>query len=123
MSIRLTNRQSYFRGNTVIFNEIMALIMPSIIGVFLYSKISKKSMKNFELIGVLVLFTFVINNLCYAIMVYLSETTTLLFTITFTLKYSLLALLIAIIISFIYRFIELNIEISLRVESKHEKDN
>lgn len=105
------------------FNEVMALVMPSIIGMFIYLKISKKDFEIFELIGTLVLFIFITNNLCYAILILINNTTTILFTTIFTLKYSLMAVVIAISISFIYRFIELNINISLRVESKNEKDN
>ncbi|MBB6454519.1 membrane protein YdbS with pleckstrin-like domain [Salirhabdus euzebyi] len=102
------------------FNEIMALIMPSIIALLFYSKVNKKNMSMFEIVSNLVLFMLITNSICYAILIYL-QTSPIIFSISFTLKYSVMATFIAVVVAILYRFIELNIKINIKVESINEK--
>lgn len=104
------------------FNEIMALIMPSIIALLLFSKVIKRKITLIEGIGYMALFMLMTNSVCYAILIYLNRTITFVFTNSFTLKYSLLATCLAIIIALGYRFLELNLSINLKVETKDEKE-
>ncbi len=103
------------------FNEVMALIMPSIVALLFYSKIIKRNITWFEAISTFALFMFITNVICYGILTIILNTTSLLFTITFTMKYSILAIVIAVLVAILYRFIELNININLKVESANEK--
>jgi hypothetical protein len=103
------------------FNEVMALIMPSIIALLCYSKIIRIKITFLDGICYLALFMLITNLICYAILIYLNKTLIFFFSNMFTLKYSLLATVVALIIVLGYRFLELNISINLRVESKDEE--
>ncbi|SEU09444.1 hypothetical protein SAMN05421676_12014 [Salinibacillus kushneri] len=105
------------------FNEVMALIMPSVIGLLFYSKIIQRSITWFEVLSNLALLIVITNSICYGLLIFIFNRTTLLFSILFTMKYSILATLISVVIAFIYRFIELNVKIKVKVESQNEKNN
>jgi hypothetical protein len=104
------------------FNEVMALIMPSFIALFFYSKVINRKLTVLDGFFHLVLFMMMTNIICYTILIYLQKTITFVFSPTFTLKYSLMATIIAVVITTIYRFLELNLNINLRVVAKNEED-
>jgi hypothetical protein len=104
------------------FNEFMALILPSLISLFLYSKINKRKLPLLEAIGFGALCMLVINSVCYAILIYFLNTTVFLFTPVFTLKYCILATVLALCMVVFYRFIEMNMKIKLKVESLYEEE-
>jgi 4-hydroxybenzoate polyprenyltransferase len=104
------------------FNEVMALIMPSIIALLFYSKVIRRKLTFFEGLCHLVLFMLITNSICYAISIYLNKTLFFVFSISFTMKYSIMATCVAIVIAVLYRFLELNLHINLRVESKDEEE-
>ncbi|OLS37814.1 hypothetical protein [Bacillus sp. MRMR6] len=103
------------------FNEVMALILPSIIALHFYSKVIRGKLNLLDVFCHSALFMVFTNAICYAILIYLNKTLIFDFTNIFTLKYSLMATFVALIIVVCYRFLELNIRISLRVESKDEE--
>ena len=107
----------------MLFNEIMALIMPSIISVFFYTKVKQKRTTWYETFSLFVLFSLITNAALYALLVYIIDTKTLLFSIAFTMKYSVLATITSIIVATLYRFIELNVTFNMKVESMNEKNN
>jgi len=104
------------------FNEFMALILPSLISLFLYSKINARKLPLVEVIGFIALYLLVINGVCYAILIFFLNTTVFLFTPIFTLKYCILATFLALCMVVFYRFIEMNIKIKLKVESLYEEE-
>jgi len=104
------------------FNQVMALIMPSIIALLFYSKIIKRKLSFFDGLCHTVLFMLITNCICYAISIYLKRTLEFVFSNSFTLKYSIMATCVSILFVLLYRFIEINISISLQVVSKDEKE-
>lgn len=104
------------------FNEVMALIMPSIIAVLFYTKITKKNLTLFDALCNSALFMVITNCICYAILFYLLERPLLLFSNIFTFKYCILATFIALITAILYRFVEINMTIKLKVDSVDEKN-
>jgi hypothetical protein len=112
---------SFFKGEKYMtYNEVMALIMPSIIALLFYSKITNSNMTFLEITGILVLFMLVTNCICYSIIIYFKKIPS--FDIAFTMKYSIMATFIALITATLYRFIELNINIKIKVEPTDEKE-
>lgn len=103
------------------FNEVMALVMPAIIGLFFYSKLIRKNPSFFDGFCYLVLFLMLTNCLCYGILIFLRNTVAFVFTESFTLEYSVMATLIALVMAIIVRFVELNVKVRLRVESADEE--
>lgn len=104
------------------FNEFMALILPSLISLFLYSTLNAGKLSVVEVIGFGALCMLIINGVCYAILIFFFNTTVFLFTPIFTLKYCILATFLAICMVVFYRFIEMNIKIKLKVESLYEEE-
>lgn len=100
------------------FNEVMALILPSMIGLLFYLKLTEEKLNIMELFGILSLFMFLTNFICYTIVYYFREKQQFLFTPSFTIKYSMTALVIVLIIVIVYRFLELNVKVKLKVENK-----
>lgn len=101
----------------LVFNEIMALIFPSIIGILLYVKFTNKTLSILEALGITVLFNLVTNCICYAILYFFKGRQDFLFTPLFTIKYCLTAVVVVIVIVIAYRFIELNFKVKLKVEN------
>ena len=106
----------------MLFNEIMGLILPSLIALLLYSKVSKRPLSFLEAVCMLALFTFVTNCIRYLVAICVFHLQSLVFTLFFTPKYSLMATCIAILTAMIYRLIELNVEVRVKVESKDHDD-
>ncbi|MBS4213129.1 hypothetical protein [Neobacillus rhizophilus] len=104
------------------FNEVMALIMPSIIALLFYSKVTLKKVTFFDGLCNTVLFILITNCICYAFLIYLKKTVSFIYTDSFTLKYSIMATFIAIVIAIIYRFLELNFSIGLRVVTSRDEE-
>ncbi|MEH7108130.1 hypothetical protein [Bacillus sp. JJ1764] len=102
------------------FNEVMALIMPSIIACLFYSKVTNRALPLFEIIGKIVFFMLTTNCICYATLIFLRKTIIFEYTPTFTLKYCLTATFIALLMAILYIFIELNLKIRFKVESTDE---
>lgn len=103
-------------------NEVMGLIMPSIIALLFYSHISKKSPTVFEGIGLFSMLMLTTNCLGYAVMIYLKKSPYFDFSTIFTVKYSLMAVCISFVVVLIYRFLELHLNIRLRVETLDEEE-
>ncbi len=104
------------------YNEVMALVMPSIIALLFYIKLRKSKLSIFEGIGYLSFFMLTTNCIGYAMMIYLRKIEVFIFTNSFTMKYSMMATFIAIIMGIICRFVELNLNVKLHVETKNESD-
>ncbi|MCM3763495.1 hypothetical protein [Neobacillus niacini] len=104
------------------FNEVMALIMPSVIALLLYSKVVPENTHFFNGLGFLALCMMITNSICYAVLIYFKKTLLFIFTPAFTLKYSVLATGVAIIVAFVYRFFELNLSINLKVVSIKDEE-
>lgn len=103
------------------YNEVLALIFPSILSVLFYFKLIKKEYRFIELFTKSIVYMLIINSICYAILVYLMNTQSFLFSPIFTFKYVVLATSLGIIFVFIHRFIELNIKMNLKVEQADEE--
>ncbi|WP_343838362.1 hypothetical protein [Salinibacillus aidingensis] len=101
----------------------MALIMPSIIGLLIYSKLKKRDLTWFEFFSNLALFMVITNAICYGILIFIFERNSLLFSISFTMKYSILAMFIAVVIAVLYRIVELNIKMNVKVKVADEKNH
>lgn len=107
-------------GENMIFNEVMALIMPSFIALLFYLKLIKRKITVIESICYLSLFALITNCVGYAILIYLRKTVSFVYTNIFALKYSTMATCVSIVIVLLYRLLELNLNINLRVEEKDE---
>lgn len=104
------------------FNEVMALIFPSIIALLFYSKLINRKVSLFEAFCYTGFYMLITNGICYAILIYFIKTTVFLFTPVFTLKYSVIATCIALLIVLLFRFLEMNLKIKLKVESFNEEE-
>lgn len=105
----------------LLFNEIMAMVLPSFCGLLLYMKISKKTLSVVGIITHFSLFSLFTNCVMYGIVIYFFNNNTFVFTNMFTLKYSLLAFLIACGFAIFFRVIELNVKIKLEVKKNDEE--
>ena len=103
------------------FNEVMALIMPSLIALLFYSKVTNSNLTVMDGICHSAFFMLCTNCLCYAILTFL-KIEVIIFTVAFTIKYCLMAVCVAFVIAVLYRLIELNIKIKIRVELLDEKE-
>lgn len=54
----------------VSFNEIMSLVMPSLVALLFYSKLSGKSLSLFEAVTHFALFSLITNCVMYGILIY-----------------------------------------------------
>jgi len=102
------------------FNEILALIFPSIIAMLLYLRFMNRKINLVEIVCVAATINLITNCLSYAFMIYVWHNPGFDFSPTFTLKYSVMATVIALVVVTIFRMIELNVTIKLKVESEDE---
>lgn len=103
----------------VSFNEIMSLVMPSLVALLFYSKLSGKSLSLFEAVTHFALFSLITNCVMYGILIYFLKTDSFIYTSLFTFKYTLMALVISLLLVLSYRFIELNVKLKLQVEREN----
>lgn len=101
-------------------NQILAIFLPAVFGLYVYQKINKEELSNKECILKYFLFALIINIISYALSIYVFGRPEFIFTNTFTMKYLCLSSAISVIVSFVISFIEKNLEISIRVD-KNEK--
>lgn len=106
----------------MIINQLIALILPSFIGVKAYDKVfgeEQGKKKNIIKFAKCMLLT---NLIMYAIVIYIFRKPEFIFTNQFTVKYLILSLVIVHIILVIEKLIKDNIDIQIKVE-KDENQN
>ena len=101
-------------------NQILAIFLPAIFGVYMNEELKKQDMKLKEWLVKYGLFILLINILNFIIVIYFFGKPNFTFTNVFTLKYLLLGTVFAVILAFIVSFVEKNIEINIRID-KNEK--
>lgn len=103
-------------------NQLMALLLPSILALKMHSKLSKTEEALIKHVERYLLYTLFINLIVYICAIYLFRNQELVFTNIFTIKYILLAIVIAIIVPIIEQIVKENIDIGVRVEKNEEKN-
>jgi hypothetical protein len=104
------------------FNEVMALILPSVVALLCYLKLKNGKPSLVEVFCHLGLFILLTNCICYVILIYFIKTPVFLYTPLFTIKYSIISTCIALLIVILFRFLEMNMKIKLKVESVNEEE-
>jgi len=103
-------------------NQIIAMLLPSVIGLKMYNKINKREeivRKQVERYLIYVLF---VNLILYLVIIFIFNQSEIVFTAMFTVKYIILSLVVAIVFSIIEKIIKDNIDIGVKVEKYEEKN-
>lgn len=103
-------------------NQLMALLLPSIIGVKQNEKINGEIKGKRRIIEAYLKSILFANLICYLITIYVFKQPYIVFTYQFTVKYILLALLVSYIFPIIEKFLKDNISIEIKVEKNEEKN-
>lgn len=102
-------------------NQIMALLLPSIISLKIYEKLEGEEKNKQKFVIKYLISLLIVNALAYAITIYVAKQPHFTFTNQFTVKYILLASIIATLYPIIQKIIKTNI--GIEVEVKDEKQN
>lgn len=97
-------------------NQLIGLLLPSIIGLKVYDKLygeEKDVLRRIERYLINVLY---VNLISYIIVVYIFKVPYFIFTNQFTIKYMILSLIILLILPRIEKKIKGNLEVKVRVE-------
>lgn len=103
-------------------NQLIGLLLPSIISLKTYDKIygEEKCLRvRIERYLKSILF---VNLLSYIITIYVFRTPNFIFTNQFTTKYLILSIAIAVVLPLIDKIIKDNIKVGIKVEQNEEKD-
>lgn len=103
-------------------NQLMALLLPSIVALKMQRKISKTEETIKKQVERYLTYILIINLIIYVVAIYLFRNKELVFTTVFTIKYIVLALIVAVILPIIEKIICDNLDIGVKVE-KDEKKN
>lgn len=101
-------------------NQLMALLLPSIIGLKQCDKYYGKAKDKKSIIERYLICVMFINIFSYAISIYIFRQPDFIFTNQFTLKYLIMSSFFAYLLPVIYKFIDNNININIKVK-KNEK--
>lgn len=102
-------------------NQIMALLLPSIISLEINEKIENEEKDTRKLIKKYLKSLYIVNIIAYIIIIYIAKQPQFIFTNQFTVKYVLLAGIIAILYPIMEHIIKNNI--GIEVEVKDEKQD
>ena len=103
-------------------NELMALLLPSIISLKMQRKISKTEETIKKQVERYLIYALIINLIIYIVAIYLFKNQEIVFTTVFTIKYIIMAIVVAFILPIIEQIIRENIEIGVKVEKDEKKD-
>ena len=101
----------------MILNQIMAVLLPSIIDV------KTKQKRVIEIILNYIKALLIVNFVAYIIIIYITKNSGFVFTNEFTVQYMIIAIIVAVIYPIIGKAIQDNIEIKIEVEKKNEEKN
>jgi len=102
-------------------NQIMALLLPSIISLKICEKLEGKEKSTQKFVRMYLKSLLMVNTLAYVIIIYIVQMPQFIFTNQFTVKYILLATIIAALYPVIEHAVRTNIGIG--VEVKDEKQD
>lgn len=103
-------------------NQIIAILLPSIIALKINRKLTKKEESLLRQIERYLTYVMFINLIAFIIVIYIFKQTNIVFTYVFTVKYIILSLIISIVLPIIERIIKENIDIGVIVKKDEEKD-
>lgn len=107
----------------MIINQLMALLLPSVITIKVYEMLEGEENRVQKIIKKYMKALLITNLLSYLIVIYIVRTKEFIFTNQFTVKYMILSIVIAIVYPIIEKIIRTNIGIEIGVEKQHEKEN
>lgn len=99
-------------------NQIISILLPAVLAMYVYQRINKKEMNNQECIIKYFTFVLIINIASYLVSVYAFGNKEFVFDSVFTVKYLCLSSAFGVILSFVISFIEENLDINIRVDKK-----
>lgn len=103
-------------------NQLMCILLPSLISLKTYDKIfgeEKNIRKRIEIYLKYVLF---VNLISYAITAYIFKVVEFVYTSRFIVKYLVLSIIVGVLLPIIEKVIKDNVEIGFKVENNEEKD-
>lgn len=103
-------------------NQMISILLPSIIGLRLYDRINKTEEKTGKRIERYLTYVLFVNLITYIVTIYLFKYPNINFTYKFTTKYIVLALVVSVIVSVLETIIKKNLDIGVIVEKNEEKD-
>lgn len=107
----------------MIINQLMALLLPSIVAIKVYEMIEGEENRGQKIIKKYMKALLVVNLISYAIVIFVIGTKDFTFTNQFTIKYMVLSIIVAIVYPIIEKFIRNNIEVEVGVEKQNEEEN
>ena len=102
-------------------NQLIGLLLPSIIALKMHNKLEEKEENLKKQIERYLIYVMIVNTISYIITIYIFKQPNIVFTYLFTVKYVMLALVVSIIIPVIEKFILTNMEVEIKVEKNEEK--
>ena len=103
-------------------NEIIALLLPSLIGVKKYENLKGQELEQRSFIEKYLEYVLFVNLFSYAITMYIFKPIDIIFTASFTIKYIILSTIIAYVLPIIEKFMNKNLDISIKVGKNEKKD-
>lgn len=103
-------------------NQLIGLLLPSMISLKTYDKINGEQRNLRTRIETYLRSVLFVNLISYIITAYVFRTPNFVFTNQFTIKYVILAVVIAAVFPLIEKIIRDNIKIGIKVEKNEEKD-
>lgn len=103
-------------------NQLMALLLPSIIALKMQRKVSKIEETVKKQVERYLTYVLIINLIIYIVAIYLFRNQELVFTTIFTIKYMVLAIVVAIVLPIIEQVICENLDIGVKVEKDEKQD-
>jgi len=103
-------------------NQLIALLLPSIIGVKVYDKICGEEKTKRKIVERYLKCVLFINLIAYIVTIYVFKSPEFIFTNQFTVKYIILSVVIAKIFPIVEQFINENLNIEIKVEKNESKN-
>lgn len=103
-------------------NQLIGLLLPSVIALKMNKKLTKKEESLPKQIERYLIYVLFINLIAFIITIYIFRQSDIVFTYVFTVKYIILSLVISIVLPIIEKIIKENIDIGVIVEKDEEKD-
>lgn len=103
-------------------NQLIGLLLPSVIGVKTYDKLYGTETSKRKIIERYLKCVLFINLISYIVTIYIFKKPEFTFTNQFTVKYIILSVVIAVIFPIVELFIHENLDIEIRVEKDENKN-
>jgi len=107
----------------MIINQLMALLLPSVVSLKIYEKLEGEENRIQKLVKKYLKALLIVNVIVYAIVIYIVKQKDFVFTNQFTLKYIVLATTVSVIYPMIEKLIRAKAEMGIEVKAGDEKQD